>query len=128
MIVLGLPPFNLSFSVASALAFGAFAGFVVAAINWFRMKRRWKGAFHLLISPVIHLTFLFGIPLLVGLTIRLLSDGSTERAIEISQGISSEFVFALYFAAAFLVIAYLYSMTKRDITRLQAKDIATKYA
>ncbi len=127
LIVLGFPPFNLGASISLAFALGAFAGFIVAAINWFRMGRRWKGLFHLLISPAIYLIFPFGIPLLLGVIIRLLSGGSTERAVEIGQGISSELVLALYFVAAFLVIAYLYSMTKRDIAHLQAQGIVVKY-
>jgi hypothetical protein len=115
-------------SIQSALALGTFAGFVVAAINWFRLGRRWKGLFHLLISPAIYLIFLFGIPFLLGLIIRLLSGGSAERAVEIGRSINSALILALYFGAAFLVIAYLYSMTKRDIARLQATGVTVQYA
>jgi hypothetical protein len=56
LIVLGWIP-KVSMSTQSALALGAFAGFVVAAINWFRMGRRWKALFHLFISPTIYFSF-----------------------------------------------------------------------
>jgi hypothetical protein len=129
LVVLGWPPFNLSLSMSSALALGAFAGFVVAAINWFRLGRRWKALFHLLISPLIYLVFLACIPLLLAEILLALSGGSTERATELSQGnFASILAVALYFGAAFLVIAYLYSMTKHDIAHLQAKGITVKYA
>jgi len=127
LIVLGWLP-QVSMSIQSALALGAFAGFVVAAINWFRMGRRWKALFHLFISPVIYLIFLFGIPFLLGLIIRLLSSGSAERAAELTQILVYSPGLTLYFIAAFLVIAYLYGMTKRDIAQLQTKGIVVKYA
>jgi hypothetical protein len=126
-VVLGFL-FNVGPSTSEALALGAFAGFVLAAINWFRLGRRWKGLFHLLISPVIYLIIPVGVPLLLAGIVYVLSAGSAERATEISQGITSVLVFALYFGVAFLVIAYLYTMTKRDIAQLQAKGIPVEYA
>jgi hypothetical protein len=127
LIVLGWFP-RVSISIQSALALGAFAGFVVAAINWFRMGRRWKGLFHLLISPAIYLIFLFGIPYLWGLIIRLLSGGSPERAADLIQVVLYSPGLTLYFIAAFIVIAYLYSMTKRDTARLQGEGVSVQYA
>jgi hypothetical protein len=119
---------NVGLSISSALALGAFAGFVVAAINWFRLGRRWKGLFHLLISPAVYLILPVGIPLVLTAIITLLSGGSAERAVEIGRNINSALILALYFGAAFLVIAYLYGMTKRDIAQMQAKGITVEYA
>jgi hypothetical protein len=127
LIVLGWLP-RVSMSIQSALALGAFAGLVVAAINWFRMGRRWRGLFHLLISPAVYLIITVGIPLLL-IAIASMNNGeSAKLATELNLGIYSTLATALYFGAAFLVIAYLYSMTKRDIAHLQAKGIAVEYA
>jgi hypothetical protein len=127
LVMLGLF-FNVRLSTSSALALGAFAGFVVAAINWFRLGRRWKGLVHLLISPAIYLMIPVGIPLVLTTIITLLSGGSAERAVEIGRSINSALILALYFGAAFLIIAYLYSMTKRDIAQLQTKGVTVEYA
>jgi hypothetical protein len=133
LAMLALELLGLAFgrlSISSGLALGAFAGFVVAAINWFRMGRRWKGLIHLVISPVIYLLIPIGLPLLLTGIVYVLSAGSAEPATEISQGITSTPTLSLIldFGIAFLVIAYLYTMTKRDIAHLQVKGIPVEYA
>jgi hypothetical protein len=128
LVVLGWPLFNVRLTMSSALALGAFAGFIIAAINWFRMGRRWKGLFHLLISPAVYLSITVGIPLLL-IAIASVNNGeSANLATELNLGIYSTLAIAFYFGATFLIIAYLYSMTKRDIAQMQAKGITVEYA
>ncbi|HSD83122.1 MAG TPA: hypothetical protein VLG46_04660, partial [Anaerolineae bacterium] len=119
---------NEHLPVASSLALGAFAGFVVAAINWFRLGLPRKGLLHLLISPVIFLIIPLGIPLLLTFVVVLFSGGSVDRGLELSETLGSMLVLPLEIAVAALVIVYLNRMTKRDVERLQARGITVWYA
>lgn len=120
--------FNERLPVTSSLALGAFAGFVVAAVNWFRLGRLRKGLLHLLISPAIFLIFPLGIPLLLAFVVALLSGGSVDHGRELSETVGSMFVIPFEIAIAALVVVYLSRATKRDVERLQTSGVTVWYA
>lgn len=89
------------------LIFGIPAGFILAAINWFRLKKYQKGVLHLL----------FG--LLTTPFVSLINYFNENQPI---------FGIILYCLVTFLVIAYLYRQTQKDIEQLENSEFVLEKA
>ncbi|HSD82547.1 MAG TPA: hypothetical protein VLG46_01735 [Anaerolineae bacterium] len=122
------------FSVETGVAIGSFAGFCVAAWNWFRMGRWRKALVHLVLGLGVYLLFYLCYALLAILLWRLLSPAAVMD-VEVSvPGFSSAadtalnpqikvliqitwLLFSLGFGA--LVVTYLYKATLRDVQKVE---------
>jgi hypothetical protein len=123
------------FSFLTSVALGSFAGFCMAAWNWFRMGRRRKAIAHLLVGLAVYLLFnvgyvLFAILLsqmfppsppvetefnIPGVTppgMRVLSTPQTSSMIPL-------LLIAYCLVVGVLVLLYLYRATARDVPRTE---------
>jgi hypothetical protein len=120
-----------SLSFLTAVAFGSFAGFCSAAWNWFRMGRRRKALFHVLLGLSVYLVFQIGYVLLAVLLVQIFPSsppvetelnipGITEPGTRMLSTPQTNWLIPLLLIAyclivGVLVLLYLYRATARDV-------------
>jgi hypothetical protein len=136
LLTMGVVLMLSNLSVATSVVIGSFAGFCVAAWNWFRMGRRRKALIHVLIGLVVYFLIQVGY-ILLALLLRQLFPPSPPVEYEIPEiyppgtrllsapepnALIPLILLAYCAGVGVLVLLYLYQATARDVPKTEPLD------